>query len=319
MGIVGLAMAPWIAQALRGQPQQQPAQVYVVPGRGPVPPPDAYYSYASPYPDSARATGTYTYYGPDSYQPVRNPFSTRYEELAVTPGTSSSGPAPRTTHAGSQTGQAAVPLAPPKEWRYDEVYQQGWSAVHLLHSAVTGPNNRPIGTVENVLLTPDGQAAGLLIDAQPQSGNPTTLSVPWSQVQVLKGGRVTANIDLSRPEQYAMFGVNSVLAVPVSGSMKVDQNDRQPHPWSVTQLIGDNVMTSDAAGFGVVHDVVFGTDNRIQAIVVHRDLTQGGGGAFAFPFFGQAYGFDPMLPFYPVPYNSQQVAEMPRFDEGKVD
>ena len=87
--------------------------------------------------------------------------------------------------------------------------------------------------------------------------------------------------------------------------------------------MGDYVRLQNGRDYGYVTDVVFGRDGNLQAVLVQPDITfdQAGyaGGAYAYPFYGYDYGFEPLEQTYDLPYDETEVAEYEPIEDGMFD
>lgn len=200
------------------------------------------------------------------------------------------------------------------DWRYDDIYRSGWGADQLLGAEVNGRDGKPLGVVENILIGRDNQIASVLIKDQTRK---TVANVPWDQVRLAGNGRaltvpLAGNADL---KQYSLFsGDNNLLVSSVAWMGPNAQ--QQSRTWKVTDLLNDYVTLASGNGYGYVDDVVFDGQGHLSAVVVYRDPSLGGGVA-AYPF--SAYGFEPWAPYYALPYDQNEVARVPEFQEERID
>ena len=80
----------------------------------------------------------------------------------------------------------------------------------------------------------------------------------------------------------------------------------------------DYVSLDDGNGYGLVDDVLFTEDGNIQAVVVNADGAYGGG-AYAYPFYGFDYGWDPGYSAYTLPYADTDLENVSAFDYDEYD
>lgn len=317
----GLAMAPWVLQRiLQGQGGNSVALV----------PQQSRYPYAQ-YPYTQQPYGYPYAYDPQTGRYLDQRTGQIVEETTIIQrgdarrvGGGQQARGGGSGQAGGQAGsfaqapQTNIP-APAQvvalsDWRYDDIYRSGWGADQLLGAEVNGRDGKPLGVVENILIGRDNQIASVLIKDQTQK---TVANVPWDQVRMAGDGRaltvpLAGGADL---KQYSLFsGDNNLLVSSVAWMGPNAQ--QQSRTWKVTDLLNDYVTLASGNGYGYVDDVVFDGQGHLSAVVVYRDPSLGGGVA-AYPF--SAYGFEPWAPYYALPYDQNEVARVPEFQEERID
>lgn len=317
----GLAMAPWVLQRiLQGQGGNSVALV----------PQQSRYPYAQ-YPYTQQPYGYPYVYDPQTGRYLDQRTGQIVEETTIIQRGDArrvgGGQQARGGGSGQGGGQAGSFAQAPQtnipaqaqvvalsDWRYDDIYRSGWGADQLLGAEVNGRDGKPLGVVENILIGRDNQIASVLIKDQTQK---TVANVPWDQVRMAGDGRaltvpLAGGADL---KQYSLFsGDNNLLVSSVAWMGPNAQ--QQSRTWKVTDLLNDYVTLASGNGYGYVDDVVFDGQGHLSAVVVYRDPSLGGGVA-AYPF--SAYGFEPWAPYYALPYDQNEVARVPEFQEERID
>lgn len=181
----------------------------------------------------------------------------------------------------------------------------GWSADELIGAEVRGPSGEDIGEVENLVLGSDNRIRKLVFSTGGfwDIGD-KHLAVAWNQVTVgPQGEYVTVPVTENTVDQYGMFDDQPERAA-------VKQRD-----WRATELMGDYVRLKNDVDYGYVQDIVFDDAGKLQAVVVEPDVGFGGmRGPYAYPFYGYGYGWDPGNDYYDMPYASDEVRDLDRFE-----
>ncbi len=216
-----------------------------------------------------------------------------------------------------------VPVVALTEWRYDELYQQGWRGEQLLDAEVYGPTGEEIGDVENVILDGEGRIVSIIAEIGGfwDIGD-THINVPWNQVEVAPNfERVTIPVTEENVEEFGLFGENNLLTRRQAGQLAEVDDDLATagRTWKLSELVDDYVTLRGGIGYGYVEDAIFGQDGRLQAVLVNRDVAYGVGGPYAYPFYGYGRGFDPGLDYYEMPYGEGEVADMEPFEYERMD
>jgi hypothetical protein len=208
------------------------------------------------------------------------------------------------------------------DWNYDAMYRNGWSARELMDDAsVYGPGGDEIGSVENIVLGPDGKVLGIVaqVGGFLDIGD-THVFVPWSRINVSPDlERVTIPISEENVEEYSTWA-DAYLRKAETGRTQVVDSDLAtgPRAWKATELIGDDAFMTDYAGYGGVRDLIFTQDGNLHAVVVNAYAGYGGGYR-AFPYYGYSYGWNPSYSNYYLGYGPDEVAELPAFDYDEMN
>ncbi len=221
---------------------------------------------------------------------------------------------------------AAAPPAPKPErrpqpvelsdWSYADDLRNQWRAEQLIGAEARNRNDQVIGNVENILIDSDDRITGLLVRVDEMRGvDDTVVNVPWDKVRLAADGTaVQVPVSANNARTYALYGESGVLQAALGWAGQAGAEPQRT--WKVTDLIDDYATLADGSGYGYVGDVAFDRTGRVAAVIVHRDLAQGGGGGtFAYPFHGAEHGFEPWLPYYALPYGAAQVAGAEPLDE----
>lgn len=180
----------------------------------------------------------------------------------------------------------------------------GYSARHLLDLDVRGEEGRPLGEIENLIVTADGRIDGVVIESQGFLGiGDKHFKVPWQQLRVATNGEY-ASVPVAE-RSLPNFSFFDGEEVPVGA-----------RAWRVDQLLGDVVEISPAAQYGVVDDLVIDRDGSVRALVlaeprsVNRYDRYGGN-----PYSGE---YDPAQNFHTIPRGRDEVANLGPFDVSRV-
>ena len=98
-----------------------------------------------------------------------------------------------------------------------------------------------------------------------------------------------------------------------------DEPEADPRSWRVTEVIGDYVRLKDGVNYGIVNDLIFDKDGKLQSVVVNPSIGYGVGGYYAYPWYGYDYGFDPGAEVYELPYGPDEIAGYEPFEDGMFD
>ncbi|WP_188716016.1 PRC-barrel domain-containing protein [Paracoccus acridae] len=229
--------------------------------------------------------------------------------------------------AGMATAQEAkieaeiVPLA---DWRYDELYTNGISVDDMIGSDVKGPTGDDIGDVENVLIGQDGQVLSVVAEVGGffELGD-THVNIPWDMVEASKwDDGIEIPFTQETIEDFTLFtdevvtasdATSDVEEVEGDGAGVVDTGRRV---WRAGELIGDYARLKDGDGFanyGYIDDLIV-RDGKVAAVVVSPDVGWGGGGYYAYPYYGYDHGWNPGSGFYDLPYERDEVEALEPFD-----
>lgn len=209
-----------------------------------------------------------------------------------------------------------------RNWNYDTIYGQGWSAKRLMDRAtVYGPAGDDIGSVENIVVNRDGTIAGIIaqVGGFLDIGD-THVFVPWDRVRVSSGlRRVTIPVSEDTAEDFSTWP-DAYLRKAETGYTQVVESDLTTGPriWRATELIGDYSFLTGDVGHGNVHDLIFTDDGKLHAVIVNAYAGYGGG-YYAFPYYGYGYGWHPGYAAYYTGYGRNEIADLERFDYRKMN
>lgn len=205
--------------------------------------------------------------------------------------------------ADSKDGSTWVDIT---TWDYDSLYEDGWSAENLLYEDVYGENGEVVGEVEDLMIGPDGKIRKVIVEGGGflDIGD-THIAVPWNEVSHARNNAISA----------------SVTEESLSGFRLFDDMDSKPAMspnWRLRDLLGDYLTLADGVGFGIVDDVIFSQDDKIEAIIVRPSYGYGfTRGPVAFPYYGD--NFRPYDPYYGVPYTIVELKDVRPFNYGELN
>ncbi|MEH6641674.1 PRC-barrel domain-containing protein [Vreelandella glaciei] len=205
------------------------------------------------------------------------------------------------------------------EWNYDDLYNpSGFDADWLLDRDVSTDDEDDIGSVENILVNDKNQIEAIIV----QIGGvwdigDTHVAVPWDQLDVsnnldASNDNIQVPLNADNYDDYDLFdGDNDYVSK--SALQQVAQVDDDVEAgtniWKITDLLDDYATVSTGAGYGYVENVLFNDNGQIQAVII-----SGGDGAYAYPFYGYDYGWQPAYESYNLPYNEDETAGMENFN-----
>lgn len=227
----------------------------------------------------------------------------------------------RQTAESASTEREAPPIVLLRDWNYDRIYGEGWSAKNLMDQAtVYGPAGNDMGTIENLVVGRDGKLLGIEaeIGGFLDIGD-THVFVPWDKVRVSDGmKRVTIPVTEENVENYST-SPDGFIQRADTGSTRVIQDDASTGPkiWKSNEIIGDTAVLNGRVPYGTVDDLIFSSDGRIHAIVVGA-YARYRGGYRAYPFYGYPYGWAPAYPVYNLGYDPDDVLNLQVMDYRKV-
>jgi sporulation protein YlmC with PRC-barrel domain len=213
----------------------------------------------------------------------------RYTALAalVAGALLTAGPAAAQTPAPPAKTDGAPGLVDP--FSHDMLYR-GWRSRQIAGQRVTGRDGADLGTVRDLVVDADGRLAALVVEGGGIPGVPDAVyRVPWSGVDTTPGREGVA-VAVSRAE------------LPTLGLFPGSEGVATlPREFRASEVVGDYARLQTGYGFGVVTDVVFGSDGRMLAVLVSRDAAAGGG-AYAFAYPAAPSRWDPAATYYGLPY-----------------
>lgn len=227
----------------------------------------------------------------------------------------------RQTAESASAEREASPIILLRDWNYDRIYGEGWSAKNLMDEAtVYGPAGNDMGSIENLVVGRDGKLLGIVAEVGGflDIGD-THVFVPWAEVRVSDGlKRVTIPITEENVENYST-SPDGFLQRAETGSRRVIQDDASTGPkiWKTSEIIGDTAVLNGRTPYGTVDDLIFTSDGRIHAIVVDS-YARYRGGYRAYPFYGYPYGWAPAYSVYNLGYDPDEVLNLQVMDYRKV-
>ena len=183
--------------------------------------------------------------------------------------------------------------------------EDGWSARQVLGEDVYGAEGDVVGEVEDFIVGPDGDIRKVVVEGGGfLDFGDKHLAVPWDDVERVGGGGIATGLMDDNLEDFGLFE-------------NVDDMPADPPNFRLHNLLNDYV-TADGVGYGTVDDVVFGEDDRIEAVVVEPAYGYGyGRGPYALPYERDTY--QPFTPYYRTPYDIQELAEIRPFDYRELE
>ena len=206
------------------------------------------------------------------------------------------------TAAATASAQDVVPL---DRWNDERSYAEGWSADQVIDLDVKNAEGEDIGEVENIVIGPDGDVRGLILEVGGflDIGD-THFMVPWEQVEVTDGAGEIEYVSVPiADDSWDQFDLSAS-----SGDVETG-----PRSFRATELIGDYTSLGGTTGYGMVNDLVFDAEGRLQAVVVNQSGAYGGGYR-ACPYYGYDHGFDPGADRYELPYADTDIDALEPFD-----
>ena len=230
--------------------------------------------------------------------------------------------------AAAQEAKIEADIVPLADWRYDELYTDGISVDDMIGSDVKGPTGDDIGDVENVLIGQDGQVLSVVAEVGGffELGD-THVNIPWDMVEASKwDDGIEIPFTQDTIEDFTLFtdevvtasdAASEVEEVEGDGAGVVDTGGRV---WRAGELIGDYARLKDGDGFanyGYIDDLIV-RDGKVAAVVVSPDVAWGGGGYYAYPYYGYDHGWNPGREFYDLPYERTEVEALEPLDREQI-
>lgn len=186
-------------------------------------------------------------------------------------------------------------------------FEDGWRAERLIGLEVRGTEGAVIGEVDDIVIGADGEVESLILEVGGflDIGD-TKLKVGWDEVTLDTSGELryaVVPIEEGEYERFSLFDGSDVTT--------------GPRAFRVSELVGDYVTLDGTSGYAYVDDLVFDEAGALQAVVVTRNSSFGGG-YYAYPYYGYEYGFDPGLGTYDLPYTADEVGRLDPFDYGTL-
>lgn len=213
-------------------------------------------------------------------------------------------------------------VVPLSEWSYDDIYQNGVSAEDFIYEMdVVGEDGEEIGTVEDILIGPDGKVLSIIaqVGGVWDIGD-THVSVPFDQVELAEDGdAVTVPVSEETVDDYGFWsddGSRKLSADAASSETIEGVDDAETvRAWRATELIGDYARLKEGEGYsnyGYVSDLLL-RDGQVDAVVVSPS-TNYGRGYRAYPYYGYGAGWTPGDANYDMPYGEGDIGEVEPFD-----
>lgn len=190
-----------------------------------------------------------------------------------------------------------------ESWKLDDLYRGSWSAEQMIGADVRTRDGQEIGEVKDIIVGSSGEISKVVVEVGGflEIGD-QHIGVPWKHVQL--GSRLDwISVPLREVENgtYSLYG-----RIPQGEEVVGGVNT-----WRVNELIGDFASLSDVPRYGIVADVLFGSDGKAKAVVVDR--TRGPWGAYG--YYAYPYReFDARAPAYALPYATPQIVSLTPFD-----
>lgn len=205
-------------------------------------------------------------------------------------------------HAQQATDLARQSKVDLKNWSTAEL-ENGWTTDRLYDATIYGAGGEELGGAEitNIFMDRDGQITRFLVDVGGFLGiGDSFISVPFSKVNLGKDREgITLPVTAENAEDYGLF---------------VDDQDRQQGVYRAYDLVGDYVRLENDVGYGIVQDLVFNDNGRLDAILVTADMGYDRPGTYAYPYYAPyEYGYDLYDPYYNLPYAESEVEDLEPF------
>jgi len=170
---------------------------------------------------------------------------------------------------------------------------------------VVGVAGEEIGEVEDILFGPDGSVDSIIVEGGGLWNiGDTHFRVQWSDVTVNAMDSVTVPVTEETVEDFSAYR---------------DWDDRATtRRWRASELIGDYATLEDVNEYGIVDDLIV-QNGQLEAVVVSPDVAYGGGGYYAYPYYGYDYGYNPGNDYYGLPYERTDITDYDPFDYDMMD
>lgn len=214
---------------------------------------------------------------------------------------------------GAAGEDSSSPIIDFENWNPEELYESGgFLATDVMGGDVYGPDGNEIGIVSNLVIDQEEKIIGVIAEVGGfwDLGD-THVAIPWSETSLSDDGLQTP-IEEDNLEKYDLYGeLSFVTKDELQRPIQVGEDVATgPRTWKITSLLDDYASMRGGIGYGYVDDIIFSGEGKIQAVVV-----QVRGADYAYPFYGYQRGWHPGYNTYVVPYDEDEVAQMPSFDE----
>lgn len=166
---------------------------------------------------------------------------------------------------------------------------------------VYNQNGDLMGEVEDLIAGQGGSVKKLVIEAGGflDIGD-THFAYPISKATIEGNDRVQVTFDDADMSSYSLF--DDIDSEPAAG-----------RNWRLSELIGDWAYLKDGVRYGRVDDVIVSKQGEIASVIVYPDVTYGGSGPHAWPFYDREQGFDPGNEYYEIPHTMNEVEDLDVF------
>ncbi|HUF56441.1 MAG TPA: PRC-barrel domain-containing protein [Thermohalobaculum sp.] len=254
------------------------------------------------------------------------------------------------SETGTATGAIdAGQIVTLNEWRYDDLYAQGWSAENFIDEMkVYDENGEEIGDVEDLIVDPQGKLLAVIAEVGGlwDIGD-THVSVPWDRVTVNEArDGVVVPLTEENVGEYDAFAYSGLEGSQLGEQVAMGADDAEfgARAFRISELIGDyarltgeqaqqvepgveeeGVVAEEARpmgtmrNYGYVSDVII-SDGEIAATVVEA-ASGFGGGSYAYPYYGYdaGFGWEPGNEYYDMPYAEEDIGELEEFQYEELD
>lgn len=163
------------------------------------------------------------------------------------------------------------------KWDYSAL-KGDWLASSVIDSEVHGTEGRELGEVHNLILDGDGNLKAVIVEAGGflDIGD-NHFRVPWSEVKLAPNtGSVTVPVSADNIDAYTVFD-----------GEKLDKSLVED-AYRATELVRTFISLKSRAGYGMVTDLVFSPEGKLDAVVA-QPATGFGAGAYAVPYTSGMY------------------------------
>lgn len=186
-----------------------------------------------------------------------------------------------------------------QQWNQAEL-RNGVSAGRMIGMDVRGRNGDSLGEVENIIVSRDGRAQGIVISAGGVLGvGETYFRVPWNQAQ-FDGGMEHVTVPIAE-DNVDTFKWNAE-------DVRVGGNELL-----VRDILDANASLRGGERYGDIDDVVIGRDGRVKGLIVTSRLMGFDGNRYAYPFRGNI-AFDQSANRFLLPYDRAQIDNLRPFE-----
>lgn len=212
-------------------------------------------------------------------------------------------------------------IKPLSGWSNEEIYEKGGiRADSLMDAEVFGENEDAIGSIENVLITEDNKITAIIaqVGGLWDIGD-THVLVPWEEAEIHEDG-VMVPVTEDNVDDYGLFASNEYITQQdLSQPQRVEEGiDAGIGVWKLTSLLDDYATVGEGIGYGYINNILFSSEGEIQAVIVETGAGFGSG-TYAYPFYGDGYGWNPGDTAYTLQYDKEEVGDMESFDYNRYN